>query len=260
MSHTITLGQCWRSEETGTVWSVAQVYRVDCVADLSYNGARIQVSFERLSTDFCVIVENTPMTARDALDAEMRDVLAQLEVCSHVPANGYEPTGRSGATSSVILVGGDTGPTFLARRYGPPFHEPTAKYPGCTTDEQRQKVIQMARDELAAIRGNGYALRERPTGETVKQRDKRIVKDGEGFTCREVAISFRCGERDVARARKAAGREPEYGRHPESDLDPEKRRARVHEMKESGMTISQIRMQLGVSRSTIERDLGQRTA
>lgn len=199
---------------------------------------------------------------RAELDAEMRQVLLDLAMCSHVPANGYEPTGRSRATESTILVGGDTGATYFERWYGMPFHQPTAKHPGCVTDEQRRLVIKKAREELESLRGNGNSNghSERPTGETATQRDMRIVKEGEGFTCREVAINFRCGERDVARARKRAGREPELGRVPESDLGAEERRARVHEMKERGMTISQIRLQLGVSRSTIERDLGQRTA
>lgn len=197
---------------------------------------------------------------REDLDAEMRSVLIELAVISHVPAAGYEPKGRSRATDSVLLSSDprERDHTYFAARYGPPFHHPTPRAPGCQTDEQRAEVITWARGELRAIRGTGP--RPQPVGETIAERDARIVKEGEGFTRREVAIRFRCGERDVTRARKNAGREPDLGRQPEEGLPADQRRGRVLKMKQNGMTPAQIARLLGVHRSTVERDLGLRAA
>lgn len=197
---------------------------------------------------------------RAELDAAMREVLTQLALCSHIGAAGYEPRGRSRATNSVNLVGGDKGNEYFARAYGMPFHRPTPRHPGCVTDEQRKHVIDTAGDELRHLRGNGRGQVSKPKGETLEQLKARIVKDGEGFPLKEVAINFRCGERIVRAAREEAGREPAFGRVPEAGPDAEARRARALELKDEGLTVTQIAKLLGVHRSTVERDLGKRAA
>lgn len=198
---------------------------------------------------------------REALNHEMRGVLAQLETCSHVPARVYGPSG-GGRSSDSPLGGerppGDEGHVKFARWYGPPFHEPTREHPGSQDDEQRKQVIRFARRELEHLRG--HSVRKRPAGETREQRDKRIVKEGEGFTVKEVALRFRCGERDVRRARADAEREPEFGREPEPTADAKARRDRARELERQGLKLAQIARILGVHRSTVERDLGKRGA
>lgn len=216
------------------------------------------------------------MTEREALDAEMRVALAQLSICSHVPAAPWQPTGRS-RSSDEPLGGnqppGDLGEAKFARMYGPPFHEATPNHPGCTTDEGRRRVVSAAWEELKHIRGQD----ERPV--VVEDEDwwakvnAEIVKYGEGFSVKEVAIRFRCAERIVINARLAAGREPVLGKLPESEggrrrgaagkfeeVNAAARQARVRELDEKGLKLTQIAMILGVSKTTVERDLGKRAA
>ena len=198
---------------------------------------------------------------RRELDREMRKVLAQLETCSHVPAAGWGPTGQS--PSSDEHPGGrrppgDLGHAYFAQRYGPPFAEATWAHAGAKSDDEREAILAEARDELAHIRDP--AARDRPIGESVDDLRARIVREGVGWTVREVAQRMRCGERLVREARKAAGRDPDYGRIPEPEADAEARRQRARELHSTGHTLAQIARLLDVSRSTIERDLGKRAA
>jgi DNA invertase Pin-like site-specific DNA recombinase len=198
---------------------------------------------------------------RSDLDREMREVLVQLASCSHVPAAPWQPSGRSRSSDETpggTRPPGDLGHTRYARDYGPPFHERSRQYPGAVTNEQRRRVLERARTELEQLRGRG--VKPRPAGESIQQRNARIIAEGTGWTVREVAIHFRCGEREVRRVRAAAGREPEYGRVPERDPDAERRRRRARELIDTGHTLAQIARLLSVSRSTIERDLGRRAA
>lgn len=154
---------------------------------------------------------------RAEIDRRMREVLAQLSTCSHVPAAPWQPTGRSRASDEHPGGGqppGDLGEAYWAREYGPPFWEPTPGAPGCRTDEERLLVLERAHEDLVSIRGRGIQER-RPAGESFDARNKRIVKDYEGWPAKEVAIEVRCAERDVRKARMLDGREPEEGRKPE---------------------------------------------
>ena len=206
------------------------------------------------------------MTRQD-LDREMGGVLHELNLCSHTPALGYEPMGRSGATTSRDLSGGDTGPAYFAFRYGPPFHE----FHRCTskcghrrkqarTDAERMLVLERAKEELKSLRGGQSVREERPAGETAKQRDARIVKDYPGWAAKEVAREVRCGVNDVRQARVAAGREPDYGKEPEPEADLEARIARARELYASGHKPAQIARLLDVSRATAWRYIGKRAA
>lgn len=230
------------------------------------------------------------LTEREALDAEMRAVLAQIEICSHVPAAGWGPTGRSRSSDDPPggqRPPGDTGHTKFAQAYGPPFHEATADHPGARSDEDRRRVIARARSELKEIRGLG----DKPVvaGETRDQWERRLLREGEGFSAKEVAIRFRCGVRDVWKVREAprcalcgcsqvaghsgtcrarrhdveerwVSREREFGREPGADLSTKERRRRVRDLAEKGHTIAQIARLVGAHRTTVERDLGRRRA
>lgn len=218
------------------------------------------------------------MNARDALDAEMAALLGQLSVCSNTAASGY---GVRGARSDEHPGGrrppGDLDTEDLARRYGPPFHICTSwcshRARPAENDDQRRQVIKAARDELTHLRGyeqrtvtrdDGSTRYEsvplnRPVmaGETLDQLKARIVKEGEGFTVKQVAQAMRCGERIVMVARRDAGREPDLGKAPAPEADAEARRARAQQLADDGFTLAQIARLLDVHRSTIERDLGR---
>lgn len=185
---------------------------------------------------------------RAELDQQMRAVLAQLELCSHVRAKALRPVPTDGGEADGSS---DEGHLFFARMYGPPFW-PTG---GPASDEQRGATIRWAHAELAHLRG--MEDRPRPEGETRAQRDRRIVRDGEDFEAREVAVRFRCGEQDVRRARRRAGREPDRGRPVRSEEPPDRttRRTRASELRSDGMSMTAIALLLGVDKATVSRDL-----
>lgn len=142
---------------------------------------------------------------RPELDQAMRDILTKLALCSHIPATSYQPRGRSGATESRDLSGGDQGAHVHAVAYGPPFHQCTGACrhrPPATTDEQRLRVLHAATDEYEHLTGQSAVKAQRPQGETAAERDARIVRDYSGWSVREVAVAVRCGEGDVRRARR----------------------------------------------------------
>lgn len=214
--------------------------------------------------------------SRADLDRQMRAVLAQLETCSHAPAAPWGPTGRSRSSDEPPggqRPPGDLGHTYYAREYGPPFNEPSARWPGAQDDEHRARIIKRARGELEHLRGQAEVARPEP--ESLEQLRRRIISQGAGWTVEQVALAMRCGERLVIEARKAAGRDPDYGR----PLEPaeasrhraetgrfsadgpavEARRQRLRDLVDRrGYTIANAARVLGISRSTAERDLGRR--
>jgi hypothetical protein len=217
-----------------------------------------------------------PDPTRADLDRQMRAVLAQLETCSHVSAAPWGPTGRSPSSDEPPGGGrppGDLGHTYYARAYGPPFHASTSRHPGAADDDQRARIVERARGELEHLRGQTQV--DRPEPESLEQLRSRIVNQGEGWTVEQVALAMRCGERLVIEARKAAGRDPEYGQ----PLEPaesarhraeggrfqadgtavEARQRRLRDLIDRrGYTLAGAARLLGISRSTAERDLGRR--
>lgn len=201
---------------------------------------------------------------RHGLDLAMRDVLLDLALVSHARTTTWEPSTSGGKPGSRDLTGGDKGASYYAARYGEPFHRCTAtcrhRQQPAGTDPERQAVLDEARAELRHLRG--HEQRERPTGETSDQRDARIVREGEGFPAREVAIRFRCGVTDVRRARNDAGREPDLG-YPttvEQPLTRSDRRDRVRKLRDSGMSIGAIALRLGIGKATVHEDLAGKKA
>lgn len=230
---------------------------------------------------------------RAEIDAAMREVLAQLSTCSHVPAAGYGPSGGSG-TDEPLGGGrppGDLGEAVFARAYGRPFHEPTPRHPGAKDDDARLRILGEATDELEAIRGNGASRVERPAGETDDERAKRIVRDGRGWPIREAAVHFRVGESEVRKARllgrievdgiprpldvdtgeplppttttrgsdvrDSAGR---LAPDPETAERQDRRARQLTDLMGRGHSLAAAARLAGISRSTAERALGKRAA
>lgn len=210
---------------------------------------------------------------RHALDQQMREVLAELEICSHVPAPAYEPRGRSrGKNPGGDVPPGDWGPAVFAQLYGPPFYDPRDQslydetldiaydadiVAPARDDRERSIVIQIARDELNHIRGHDITIR--PTGETLAEFYDRVAAEGAGLTVAVACVYFRCGPRQIKAARIASGLNPDNGLEPPVErLAATDRRRRARELSKAGKTIAQIARELGAHRSTVERDLGRR--
>jgi len=202
------------------------------------------------------------MSTRDDLDRQMRAVLAELSVCSHVPARAWGPTGRSRGGDEPPGGGrppGDLGPEAFARRYGSPFHTCTrnCRHRLVEGDTGREFVLGQARAELRSLRGGGLrrvVVREIETLDELKQ---RIVADGEGKSVNDAAVYFCTGQSIVRAARREADRDLDFGRPAEPMPDPARRRARARELKAAKYSTAQIAWSLGVSRRTVARDLGE---
>lgn len=192
----------------------------------------------------------------------MREVLNDLELMSHVPATGYQPTGRSPGSDEHPggkRPPGDKGHTYFAQAYGPPFSHRTTTHPGCVHDTQRAHVLENARQEVAHLKG--LIDRPAPQEESAEQMEARMVHEGEGFPAEEVAMRFRTGVSRVRKARERAGREQTYGRElkPEPGLPTAERRRRARELRDppNNLPIPAIAAKLGVDKGTISRDLGR---
>lgn len=197
------------------------------------------------------IAPASPEQAR--LDAEMQELVLQLMMCSHVPAAPWQPTGRS--RSSDEHPGGGRPPGDLGPEVGL-----SAAYDRCETDEDRRRVIGRARDALKEIRG--HLDLKRADGETEEQRIKRMLKETVNLSPEQVATTnFRMSPTLVRRHRSRAGLDPEKGTElVQEDLDADGRRERAQSLEAEGFSLAYIARKLGVSRSTVERDLERRAA
>ena len=131
-----------------------------------------------------------------------------------------------------------------------PHLEFALRWDAAGNDDERLAVLEAARSELDAIRRS----RANPAAnESKKDRDARIVRDGEGWAAREVAISFRTGIKDVWAARRAAGRELEYGQRPRDgrELSRDERRAEILRLRGAGLHPTAIADSLQLPRSTV---------
>lgn len=179
----------------------------------------------------------------------MRQVLARLEITSNGPISSYSPVASKGGFSSGEPTTGDTRPPhiFWARRYN-----------ACIDDAEREHAIASAARELDEITQRVYPAVE---GESIEDRNTRMVKDYAGWSAMDVATAFRCGVREVHKARLAAGRDKDYGQVVEQPtgkrLAADERRRKVHDLKarHPGMTARQIAMHVGASHPTVVEDL-----
>lgn len=184
-------------------------------------------------------------------DQQMRQILARLEVTSNGRIYSYQPVGSKGAFQGSAPTTGDSSPPHI--RWAHAYNE-------CVSDGERDRVIREANRELGELTCRPVRLVK---GESVADRDRRLLKEGAGWSAREVADRFRVNLRDVWRIRREGGRDKDYGgaikgREAESKrLQRVERQRRVRELKERypGMTARQIGMHVGVDHKTVQQDL-----
>lgn len=165
----------------------------------------------------------TPAAPAEGLDAEMRQVLAELALTSH------------GTTASWNSGGGGDGSVSPPGESEPPHETYAADYTEAVDDAGRARVLAAARAELVRIkRRDATFVRE----ETVAELDERIIeKLDQRWTVAEVAISLRCTETRVRRAVRATTT------------------TAVKELSDQGMTVRGIAMRTGLSKSEVQRRL-----
>lgn len=177
------------------------------------------------------------------IPSHVRLLLAELELLSHGSTASWNPAGGQG---------GDDAPAPFGEQR-PPHVEMRAAYIAETTPDGQRRVVGRMHAVLREYRGVGVD-RSLVVGESRDDEDRRICREGEGFTLDEVALRFRCTPTRVRRARIAEGRDVVFGRRPDSAAaaieDPA---GEARRMKANGMSERQIAFALGQHRTTVSR-------
>lgn len=123
-----------------------------------------------------------------------------------------------------------------------------------TLDEE-QRVYSAAKKELEAwTRRQSTAI---VAGETQDQLEKRIAKEGEGWTVEEVAQHCRVTPTFVRRARLKDGRDVRTGVKPEDVKSVFEAEDRALDLAAKGYTERQIAMLTKLSKTTVRRVCGK---
>jgi ATP/maltotriose-dependent transcriptional regulator MalT len=176
----------------------------------------------------------------------MRDVLLALALTSNARISAYDANG--GGTPDYTLVD-DRGRAKLARGDAP--HLLYADLWDLAGDVgERQRVLEEAVAMLEHIRRSSA---DRTKVESKADRDERIIKEGKGFSARDVANAFRCGVTDIWRAREAAGRDIEFGEPPQNgkELPLEQRNAEILRLYRRHLSTREIAVRLNIARSSV---------
>lgn len=177
----------------------------------------------------------------------MREVLIALGMLAAGRTTSYNPSGSGGEVDYAHVD--DRGRPRLATGDAP--HLVFAqRWDAAGDDDERAAVLEAARDELDRARRS----RADPNAvESKRDRDARIVREGAGWPAREVATTFRTGIKDVWNARRAAGRELEFGELPSNgrEMSRAERNAEILRLAKLGMNPFQISKRLGLPNSSV---------
>jgi hypothetical protein len=202
------------------------------------------------------------MIAREALDAQMRQVLAELAMVSNGRITAYNSAGGGDNDDSVLPPTGDDSPPHLhwARRYGEPFHSCTQdcghRERPATDDDERQAVLEEARDDLQkARRGERLAVADLDDPETARA---DLLRSTRGWKPEDVERHHfsHPPARLVRRNRQAAGLNVETGEELATSEGADVRRL-VVELQEAGWTERGIAMKLKIHKTQVRRYLGR---
>ena len=111
-----------------------------------------------------------------------------------------------------------------------------------TSSSERKLIVTMARAELAAWKKRPEPA---PEGESGEQMIARLIREGEGWRCEDVALAFRCTPTLVRRWRIEHDRNPETGRT-EGSIQQAK-----DLMATGRYTLRQVAMLTGIPKSTL---------
>jgi hypothetical protein len=107
--------------------------------------------------------------------------------------------------------------------------------------DDRAEILELAREELERWRRRPEPPDEAETFDELKT---RIVKTGEGWTPKEVALAMRCTPTLVRAARMEADRHPETGKI-EGSIE------RARELLSTGHSLRQVAILTGIPKSTL---------
>lgn len=178
--------------------------------------------------------------------AEVRQVLAELELLSHGTVTNYSSTG-GGSGPDTKDPTGESHPPHLRWR---------SEWEHATDDAHREYVLQAARADLRSYRKRDLTLASAPV-ESEVELEARIVREGKGWTVAETARHCLCTPTLVRRARLKAGVNAHTGVPPEGTELPDDPAQKVRELDENGMSERQIEMVTGIPKTRIRRLLGK---
>ena len=173
------------------------------------------------------------------IPAEVRQILAELELVSAGTTYSWGSSGGGKAGSRPPVSGEDDPPHLKYRR----------DYLRASTDHARKVVQDAALTHLRRLQGR-Y---ERPQaqGETPKQWKARLLREGEGFEAEIVARQFNTTPKIVRFARVEFNRFPGDGR-PMGQVDSVAvRDSRIRVMAQQGATIAQIAKHFDLPNTTV---------
>lgn len=188
----------------------------------------------------------------------MRRALLALAMTSNGRTSSWNATGGGDVDYSLV---DDNGRGRMGVGDAPQLAY-AVRWKRAVDDDERQALVEDAEQELERITKSPAA--PATTWETAEQLARRICDEGAGFSKRDVAIAMRTSERTVAAARIAGGVDEDLG-HPIAQpqerprLPVDRRRQRVLELDRRGISAAGIARVLGVSLSTVLRDLGRKT-
>lgn len=185
------------------------------------------------------------------LNARMRQVLVQLELCSNGTTTAYNPAGGGGHSKKPggeRPRGGDSAPHLY-------WHQ---QYIACNDDTARSTVLDDAERELAQITGRGVSAHQRPS-ETPEEARAAVLDATHGWRPEDATRSASArgiSARTLRRWRREANRDPETGepQHERLNLDDKSARLMARRLVHSlGYSQRAAAARLGVNQSTISR-------
>lgn len=198
---------------------------------------------------------------------QFRQILAELELLSNVSAASYESNGHSIPHSTpppgVRLDGGSRQPPheYWRERWGRAVRDDeewTIERELVNCEEivkHRKSVIKEAQADLDSYRKRTEGA---VVGETERDLEARIVREGEGWSVEQVAQHCRCTVTFARKARLKAGVSTQTGKAPDGvSIDMEDQRQKAREYAENGYTERQIAMLTKLSKSSVRRALGK---
>jgi hypothetical protein len=186
------------------------------------------------------------------LGRQMRSVLAQLELTSN--GTTASPDAMHGGESLRLPQSGDS---------NPPHVEFRERWNATVDDTQREELIAEAREDLARLTGHGSASLPRPEGETVPERNARMIREGAGWSPEQVSLVFHMSVTEIRKARAAAGCLMDTGYPIPNHVQPESRKrqsaglvallAEADRIRQAnpGMPLRQVALASGVPRATL---------
>jgi hypothetical protein len=188
------------------------------------------------------------------LDRQMRQILARMEMLAHGGVTNYAPTGAGSGADTKPPTGELHPPQeHWKRRWLLAIErdEETGQREATTVTRHRRDVLEKAQADLDSYlkRTEGLVV-----GETERELEARIVREGEGWNVEQVAQHCRCTVTFARKARLKAARSVETGKVPKDvPLDAGDEIQRVRRLKEEGYTERGIRMILKIGGGKLQR-------